>query len=164
MARKKTDPKSAKPANIDAIRHKETRKNIPTEELRDFVNTDESAPKTMLYPRDPSLVWKGKDDQDWHGLPHFVGSSSWDHRPLLHELARQVGVFLAYASHHEHALVDVRLDLPKSCGASGAASPRRCAIGPGTSWRWRCFRSPGACCRMAGSPGKKKGVTGDSWG
>ena len=55
MARKKTDPKSAKPANIDAIRHKETRKNIPTEELRDFVNTDESAPKTMLYPCDPSL-------------------------------------------------------------------------------------------------------------
>jgi hypothetical protein len=44
------------------------RANIPTEELRDFVADDEQAPKTMLYPRDPSLdpqlVWKGKDEQD----------------------------------------------------------------------------------------------------
>ena len=33
---------------------------------------DEVAPKTMLYPRDPSLdpqlVWKGKDEQDRHPL------------------------------------------------------------------------------------------------
>ena len=32
---------------------------------------DEHAPKTMLYPRDPSLdpqlVWKGKDEQDRDG-------------------------------------------------------------------------------------------------
>src|SRR4029077_13399664 len=44
------------------------RANIPTEELRDFVADEELSPKTMLYPRDPSLdpqlVWKGKDDQD----------------------------------------------------------------------------------------------------
>ena len=37
-------------------------------------------------------------------------------------------------------------------GASGAASPRRCATGRGTSWRWRCSRRPGRCCRTAGSP------------
>ncbi len=53
---------------VDSIRHKEKRTNIPTEELRDFVAEDERAPRTMLYPRDPSLdpqlVWKGKDDQD----------------------------------------------------------------------------------------------------
>jgi len=50
------------------IHKKEKRKNIPTEELRDFVAEDEAKPKTMLYPRDPSLdpqlVWKGKDEQD----------------------------------------------------------------------------------------------------
>src|ERR1700693_5456819 len=50
------------------IRHKDKRANIPTEELRDFVADEELAPKTMLYPRDPSLdpqlVWKGKDEQD----------------------------------------------------------------------------------------------------
>ncbi|GMU82463.1 MAG: hypothetical protein AMXMBFR47_23340 [Planctomycetota bacterium] len=54
--------------SVDAIRHKDKRANIPTEELRDFVADDEHAPKTMLYPRDPSLdpqlVWKGKDEQD----------------------------------------------------------------------------------------------------
>lgn len=53
---------------IDAIRHKDKRKNIPTEELRDFVVDDEQAPKEMLYPRDPTLdpqlVWQGKDEQD----------------------------------------------------------------------------------------------------
>jgi len=57
-----------KPMSVDSLRHKDKRKNIPTEELRDFVAEDEHAPKTMLYPRDPSLdpqlVWKGKDEQD----------------------------------------------------------------------------------------------------
>src|SRR5688572_19864953 len=57
---------------IETLRHKDTRKNIPTEELRDFVREDEQAPKTVLYPRDPSLdpqlVWKGKDEQDQRPL------------------------------------------------------------------------------------------------
>jgi len=57
---------------VESIRHKDKRKNIPTEELRDFVAQDENAPKTMLYPRDPSLdpqlVWKGKDEQDQKDL------------------------------------------------------------------------------------------------
>src|SRR4051812_35831421 len=57
---------------VDSIRHKEKRTNIPTEELRDFVAEDERTPKTMLYPRDPSLdpqlVWKGKDEQDRQDL------------------------------------------------------------------------------------------------
>jgi len=63
MAKKK--PTKAK---VDSIRHKDRRANIPTEELRDFVEDQERAPKAMLYPRDPSLdpqlVWKGKDEQD----------------------------------------------------------------------------------------------------
>ncbi len=65
-ARNQTDRK------IEAIRHKDTRANIPTEELRDFVAEDEQAPKKILYPRDPSLdpqlVWKGKDEQDSQDL------------------------------------------------------------------------------------------------
>src|SRR5271157_5506676 len=67
MARKKKDPTRVLP-ELDANRHHDTRKNIPTEELRDFVAEDESKPPKMLYPRDPSidpqLVWKGKDEQD----------------------------------------------------------------------------------------------------
>jgi SRSO17 transposase len=32
-----------------------------------------------------------RHDQERHGLQHFVGSSTWGHRPLLRELAGQVG-------------------------------------------------------------------------
>ncbi|MEW5765558.1 MAG: site-specific DNA-methyltransferase [Acidobacteriota bacterium] len=53
---------------VSSVKHRDKRVNIPTQELRDFVTADETAPKTMLYPRDPSLdpqlVWKGKDEQD----------------------------------------------------------------------------------------------------
>src|SRR5579864_2964856 len=64
--------KKAMPTKVESIRHRDKRANIPTEELRDFVADEEFAPKTMLYPRDPSLdpqlVWKGKDDQDREDL------------------------------------------------------------------------------------------------
>jgi adenine-specific DNA-methyltransferase len=67
MSKKNTAPKK-----VESIRHKDKRANIPTEELRDFVADEELAPKTMLYPRDPSLdpqmVWKGKDEQDREDL------------------------------------------------------------------------------------------------
>jgi hypothetical protein len=58
---------------IDAVRHKDKRKNIPTEELRDFVAEEQQAPREVKYPgllyaRDPSLdpqlVWKGNVEQD----------------------------------------------------------------------------------------------------
>jgi adenine-specific DNA-methyltransferase len=66
-------PKKKSPTEITSIRHtKDTRVNIPTEELRDFVADEEKTPKAMLYPRDPSLdpqlVWKGKDEQDQSAL------------------------------------------------------------------------------------------------
>src|SRR5437016_14345733 len=68
----KTKDKNKSDKKVEAIRHKDKRVNIPTEELRDFVADEEAAPKTMLYPRDPSLdpqlVWKGKDEQDRQDL------------------------------------------------------------------------------------------------
>ena len=71
MAKKKDTRKNTR-KQVDSIRHKDKRANIPTEELRDFVADKELAPKTMLYPRDPSLdpqlVWKGKDEQDREDL------------------------------------------------------------------------------------------------
>ena len=58
----------AGPTPVEALRHKDRRANIPTNELRGMLADDERAPKAMLYPRDPSLdpqlVWKGKDEQD----------------------------------------------------------------------------------------------------
>ena len=57
---------------VESIKHKDKRTNIPTEELRDFVADDELAPNTMRYPRDPSLdpqlVWKGKEEQNRQDL------------------------------------------------------------------------------------------------
>lgn len=119
-----------------------------------------------------------RHDQPRHGLQHFIGSSIWDHRPLIRELAGQVGreigasdgvvvfdpsgfakkgrasagvqrqwlgrfgkvdngqvgVFMAYASHHEHALVDVRLYLPKGWAED---RPRRKQCGVPKAVRYR---------------------------
>ncbi len=75
MAKKKSSKRTAK--KIDSVRHKDKRRNIPTEELRGFVAEDELKPKEVKYPgllyaRDPSLdpqlVWKGKDEQDQEEL------------------------------------------------------------------------------------------------
>jgi len=64
MPKKKSAAKTSIP--VEAIKHSDTRKNIPTEQLRDFMPEQAVAPK--LYPRDvsldPQLVWKGKDEQD----------------------------------------------------------------------------------------------------
>src|SRR5207248_9542524 len=101
-------------------------------------------------------------DRERQGLQKFIGQADWDHRPLLVELARQVGaelgepdavlvfdpsafpkkgsesvgvqrqwcgrlgklencqvgVYLAYVSRREHALVDVRLYLPEEWARS----------------------------------------------
>jgi adenine-specific DNA-methyltransferase len=57
-----------KNTEIAAFKHQDKRVNIPPRELAGFMAEDELAPKTCLYPRDPSLdpqlVWKGKDEQD----------------------------------------------------------------------------------------------------
>lgn len=78
MAKKKSTRKVAnKTVNIETVKHKDKRTNIPTEELRDFVREDELKPRQvvlpgLLYARDPSLdpqlVWKGKDQLDQEEL------------------------------------------------------------------------------------------------
>ena len=69
MPAKKTTKKKTP---VEATKHKDTRKNIPTEELSDFVKSDEKKPTKVAYPRDPSLdpqlVWKGKEEQDSEDL------------------------------------------------------------------------------------------------
>jgi len=64
----KRKSKNPPATRIETVRHKDKRKNIPTQELRGFVEDAEQHPKTVLYPRnpdlDPQLVWRGKDQQD----------------------------------------------------------------------------------------------------
>lgn len=58
--------------SVESLTHKDKRVNIPTEELHEWVADDEKQPKSVLYPRDPTLdpqlVWKGKDELDQHPL------------------------------------------------------------------------------------------------
>ncbi len=69
--KKKRSKKRTGPVDISTVRHADKRKNIPTQELRDFVQDDDGR-KVTLYPRnpdlDPQLVWRGKDEQDAHPL------------------------------------------------------------------------------------------------
>jgi adenine-specific DNA-methyltransferase len=70
---KKKTTAAADPMLVGAITHKGNKRlNIPTRELAGFAAEDEAAPKSALYPRDPSLdpqlVWKGKDEQDRNPL------------------------------------------------------------------------------------------------
>jgi adenine-specific DNA-methyltransferase len=74
MPRRRSNPTTTQ---VESVRHKDKRANIPTTELRDFVKGDEAQPKAvqfpgLLYARDPSLdpqlVWKGKDEQDQEKL------------------------------------------------------------------------------------------------
>ena len=57
---------------VESVKHKDKRTNIPTEELRGFLSEEEKEPQTLLYPRDPSLdpqlVWQTKDEQDRQDL------------------------------------------------------------------------------------------------
>jgi SRSO17 transposase len=119
-------------------------------------------------------------DRDRQGLQKFIGQAEWNDRPLIAELARQigaelgeadgvlvfdpsaypkkgtesvgvqrqwcgrlgkvdncqVGIYLGYVSRHEHALVDVRLFLPREW----AGRKRRCAkagVPPGVRFQTR---------------------------
>jgi SRSO17 transposase len=117
-------------------------------------------------------------DQDRQALQKFIGQYTWDHRPLIGELVRQVGeslgrcdavlvfdpsafpkkgeesvgvgrqwcgrlgkvencqvgVYLAYAAAEEHALVDMRLYLPKDWARS---KPRRTKCGVPAELKFR---------------------------
>ncbi|MFC1782016.1 site-specific DNA-methyltransferase [Planctomycetota bacterium] len=72
MAKKKKSLKNSL-VSIDSVKHKDKRKNIPTEDLINFVSEELQKPVEVKYPgllyaRDPSLdpqlVWQGKDVQD----------------------------------------------------------------------------------------------------
>ena len=119
-------------------------------------------------------------DQDRQALQKFIGQYTWDHRPMIAELVRQVGadlgrpdgvlvfdpsafpkkgtesvgvqrqwcgrlgkvdncqvgVYLAYVSGEEHALVDTRLYLPKGW-ARGKARRAKCGVPQDVRFRTR---------------------------
>ncbi len=72
MAARGKRRRPAGPTQVEVLRHADKRTNIPTDELRSFVEDEEAAPAGLVYPRDtsldPQLVWRGKDEQDSEGL------------------------------------------------------------------------------------------------
>jgi adenine-specific DNA-methyltransferase len=92
--------KPAGPTPVESTRHSDTRINIPTGELADFVADAEKQPTTTLYPRDPTLdpqlVWKGKDEQDLAeylavaAVPVYI-QEKLDPRALVENLRQTAG-------------------------------------------------------------------------
>jgi adenine-specific DNA-methyltransferase len=59
--------------SIDALRHNDKRRNIPTAELEPVMDERDKSPIRLAYERrnrdlDPQLVWRGKDEEDWSDL------------------------------------------------------------------------------------------------
>ena len=63
---------------------------LARQEQRDHVRTYLAGLVSDLKRKNTEAI-AYRHDQGRHGLQHFVGSSTWDHRPLIHELACQVG-------------------------------------------------------------------------
>ncbi|MDF1597618.1 MAG: site-specific DNA-methyltransferase [Acidimicrobiia bacterium] len=88
--------KATGPTPVEAVEHTDTRANIPTEELRDFVASDEKKPSKLRYARDPSLdpqlVWQGKDEQDGEDLtvpvPPIYIQEKIEPRAIIEDLRR----------------------------------------------------------------------------
>jgi adenine-specific DNA-methyltransferase len=83
---------------IASHRHDATRKNIPTAELETVMRAEEKSPIRVAYERrnrdrDPQLVWRGKDSQDWSDLivqapPLYIQEKVHPHA-LIEDLRRR---------------------------------------------------------------------------
>jgi adenine-specific DNA-methyltransferase len=84
--------------SVEALRHKDKRRNIPTAELQSVMEEKDKTPLRIAYERrnrdlDPQLVWRGKDDQDWSDLivqaPPLYIQEKIHPRVLVDDLLRQ---------------------------------------------------------------------------
>src|SRR5438128_1262426 len=83
---------------IEALRHKDKRRNIPTAELEPVMDEKDKTPIRLAYERrnrdlDPQLVWRGKDEQDWSDLivqtPPLYIQEKVHPKVLIDDLLRQ---------------------------------------------------------------------------
>jgi adenine-specific DNA-methyltransferase len=84
--------------DIEALRHKDKRRNIPTAELEPVMDERDKTPIRLAYERrnrdlDPQLVWHGKDEQDWSDLivqaPPLYIQQKVHPKVLIDDLLRQ---------------------------------------------------------------------------
>src|SRR5437899_8823776 len=83
---------------VEALRHKDKRRNIPTAELEPVMDEKDKTPIRLAYERrnrdlDPQLVWRGKDEQDWSDLivqaPPLYIQEKVHPKVLIDDLLRQ---------------------------------------------------------------------------
>ncbi len=88
----------SKNISVEALRHKDKRRNIPTAELEPVMDEKEKTPIRLAYERrnrdlDPQLVWHGKDEQDWSDLivqaPPLYIQEKVHPKVLIDDLLRQ---------------------------------------------------------------------------
>jgi adenine-specific DNA-methyltransferase len=84
--------------SVEALRHKDKRRNIPTAELEPVMDEKDKTPIRLAYERrnrdlDPQLVWRGKDEQDWSDLivqaPPLYIQEKLHPKVLIDDLLRQ---------------------------------------------------------------------------
>jgi adenine-specific DNA-methyltransferase len=84
--------------SVEALRHKDKRRNIPTAELEPVMDEKDKSPIRKEYKRrnrdlDPQLVWRGKDEQDWSDLivqaPPLYIQEKVHPKVLIDDLLRQ---------------------------------------------------------------------------
>ncbi len=84
--------------SIEALRHNDKRRNIPTAELEPVMDEKDKTPIQLAYERrnrdlDPQLVWRGKDEQDWSDLivqaPPLYIQEKVHPKVLIDDLLRQ---------------------------------------------------------------------------
>jgi adenine-specific DNA-methyltransferase len=83
---------------VEALRHKDKRRNIPTAELEPVMDEKDKSSIRLAYERrnrdlDPQLVWRGKDEQDWSDLivqaPPLYIQEKVHPKVLIDDLLRQ---------------------------------------------------------------------------
>ncbi len=87
-----------KQIEVEALRHKDKRRNIPTAELEPVMDEKDKTPIRLAYERrnrdlDPQFVWRGKDEQDWSDLivqaPPLYIQEKVHPKVLIDDLLRQ---------------------------------------------------------------------------
>jgi adenine-specific DNA-methyltransferase len=83
---------------VEALRHNDKRRNIPTAELEPVMDEKDKTPIRLAYERhnrdlDPQLVWRGTDEQDWSDLivqaPPLYIQEKVHPKVLIDDLLRQ---------------------------------------------------------------------------
>ena len=84
--------------SVEALRHRDKRRNIPTAELEPVMDEADKTPIRLAYDRrnrdlDPQLVWRGKDEQDRSDLivqaPPLYIQEKVHPKVLIDDLLRQ---------------------------------------------------------------------------